>query len=460
MNKYLNKNKNTTVIYYFATVIVITGFLLLFSVSCGLAQEANTNLNINNENINTNTNTTAETNTNTETTANPEANINNQQQTEENKNLTEINQEIDTKRQALEELKKKTQTYEENLKIKQQEALNLNNQLAILDIQLSETSNQIQTVKVEIEQINLEIESLILQIAQKEEELSKEKDRLSEFVRILYYYDQKTYLEIFIVNNSFSDFFNQLKYARELEKNVKASLDEVKLLKQDLEDKRQEREGKKNELEERQTQLQTDINDFEAQKEYKESLLEITKSNEQKFEELLTEAKAEQEQANAEISTLEEKAREKLEKEGVDLNEEIAELAWPVSTEGGITAYFHDPTYIFRKYFEHPGIDISVSQGSEVGAAANGYIARAKNAGMGYSYVMIIHNNSLSTVYGHLSRIDVAEDTYVVKGQAIGLSGGIPGTVGAGRMTTGAHLHFEVRVDGLPVNPLDYLPSI
>ena len=462
MNKDSNKNKKTPIIYLGITVIMITGFLLCFSLKLS-AQVINGNLNANISTNNTNTNININANSNTNTDNNTDTNTSNNQLNvapNNSQTVNDLTQQIDEKKKILDELNKKAQTYQDSIKIKQQEALNLSSQLALLEDQLLETSNTIQTINVEIEELNLEIEKLNFQIAQKEDELLKEKEKLAEFIRILYNYDQKTYLEIFIVNKSFSEFFDQLKYARQLEEDVKNAHDQVKSLKQELENNKQENENKKSELEDKQVKLRNDIQTLEDQRKYKEELLVTTKSNEQKFEELLKQAQAEQQQANAEISTLEEKTREKLNQEGVDLNQDIKSLAWPVSSNNGISAYFHDPTYIFRKYFEHPAIDIRVSQGTEVTAAANGYVARAKNAGMGYSYVMLVHNNSLSTVYGHLSEIDVVEDTYVVKGQKIGLSGGIPGTAGAGRLTTGAHLHFEVRVDGIPVNPLDYLPSI
>lgn len=194
----------------------------------------------------------------------------------------------------------------------------------------------------------------------------------------------------------------------------------------------------------------------------KENLLEQTFASEKKFQNFLLQSKYEEEQVSNEIYSLEKNIRQKLEESDKifsEGNSGSVVLSWPVDPGRGITATFHDPDYPFRYIFEHPAIDIRVSQGKSVGAAAPGYVAKVKNGGIGgYSYIMLIHANGLSTVYGHLSRLDVQEDTYVIRGQTIGLSGGMPGTPGAGKLTTGPHLHFEVRLDGLPVNPLDYLP--
>jgi murein DD-endopeptidase MepM/ murein hydrolase activator NlpD len=399
-------------------------------------------------------------NTNSNTNTDNPANTNSDQSYSlDNLGLQELNNQLEIKRTALEELKKKADLYEQNIKSKQQEAVTLQNQMALIDLQVQQTENDIETIKQETENLNLEISKLDISISEKTQELDYNKEVLSEYLRLIYKYDQKSLLEIMMTKATFSEFFDDLQYAQDLQDNVQDSVVLIKSAKQELETNKLDKENKKTELTDLSEKLTSSLSTLDSQKTYKTVLLDETRDSQEKFEELLEVARQETAAAQADIGSLESKAREQLEEKGIDLNVE-ATLMWPVSPTKGISAYFHDPTYIFRKLFEHPAIDIRAGQGTAVRAADNGYVVRAKNAGLGYSYVMIVHNNELSTVYGHMSRIDVDEDSYVVRGQQIGLSGGTPGTPGAGGLTTGPHLHFEVRSGGIPVNPLDYLPSL
>ncbi len=134
-------------------------------------------------------------------------------------------------------------------------------------------------------------------------------------------------------------------------------------------------------------------------------------------------------------------------------------LAWPVFPKKGISAGFRDPGYYKRFKMQHNAVDIPAPQGTPLTAAASGYVYKAKDNGLGYSYIIILHKNNIRTVYGHVSQIDVKEGQLVQEGELIGLSGGMPGTKGAGKMTTGPHLHFEVLENGVYKNPLDFLQA-
>lgn len=132
-------------------------------------------------------------------------------------------------------------------------------------------------------------------------------------------------------------------------------------------------------------------------------------------------------------------------------------FAWPVY--GPVSAGFKNAAY--KKHFgvDHFGTDIVVGQGSPVAAAADGIVFMARDGGKtGYSYLLIGHRGGYATLYGHLSEFLVAPGQTVSAGDIVALSGGQPGTHGAGPMTTAAHLHFEVIKDGTNVNPQSVLP--
>jgi murein DD-endopeptidase MepM/ murein hydrolase activator NlpD len=120
-------------------------------------------------------------------------------------------------------------------------------------------------------------------------------------------------------------------------------------------------------------------------------------------------------------------------------------LIWPVN--GPITSPFCE-----RRAWEacHPGIDIGVPTGTPIRAADGGRVSIAGPEGGYGNYTCIQHTSSLSTCYGHQSRIAVSVGQSVSQGQVIGYTG-------CTGLCFGPHLHFEVRVNGSVVNPMNYL---
>ena len=99
----------------------------------------------------------------------------------------------------------------------------------------------------------------------------------------------------------------------------------------------------------------------------------------------------------------------------------------------------------------HTGIDLRGSNGTPIGAAGDGTVILARAWGGYGNTVVIDHGGGLTTLYAHQSRVEVSSGAKVSAGQIIG-------HVGSSGLSTGAHLHFETRVNGAPVDPVQYLP--
>ena len=131
---------------------------------------------------------------------------------------------------------------------------------------------------------------------------------------------------------------------------------------------------------------------------------------------------------------------------------EITEAGWVLPSPGAITSWFGPRLHPVLGYTRmHNGVDFNCWTGDPIRSATDGIVIMAQYYG-GYGYTIIVqHANSLSTLYAHLSAFNSQVNDYVVAGQQIGQCG----TTG---LSTGPHLHFEVRQSGAPVNPLPYLP--
>jgi murein DD-endopeptidase MepM/ murein hydrolase activator NlpD len=112
--------------------------------------------------------------------------------------------------------------------------------------------------------------------------------------------------------------------------------------------------------------------------------------------------------------------------------------------------------YCYRSYPDsefHPGVDLGANYGDVVRAAAAGTVAFADWDGGYGQKIDIDHGNGYHTWYAHLSKMEVHEGEYVHKGQEIGL-------VGSTGFSTGPHLHYQVMLNGAPVDPTPYLDGV
>lgn len=386
--------------------------------------------------------------------------VNGQEDDAFNAEIKALNQQIQAQKQQLESLANKQKEYAKQIAAKQQEKNTLSSQLSLLADKAAQTELEIESTNLSISKTNLEAQKISLDILDTNATIDAQKDRIAKLLRLVYKQDQVSSLEVLLLNDSISEFLNHAKYLENANSELRQNLNQLQYEKERLDQAKINIDNKNKELNILKQALESSKSKLEYEQSLQTNLLEETKQSEQAYQNLLKEAKRQAAQAEAEISGIEQTIRNKMAQKDKDrLAGSDSTIAWPISGRY-ITSTFHDPDYPFRRIIgEHSGVDLRSPQGSPLYAAADGYVARVKFDGStAYAYIMIIHNDGLSTVYGHVSGVNVAADQYVVKGQLIGKTGGGPGRPGSGPFSTGSHLHFEVRKNGIPVNPLDYLP--
>ena len=343
--------------------------------------------------------------------------------------------------------------YWEDLLQKQDELNNTNNQIdeknaqkqqyaneidaknaAIADMEgkISDTSNQIKTAEKEIQRLADEIKKnrAVYEV---------KKNALYESLRLLYESGTKTALEVIVSSQDLTTLQQISTYHQDLQNRVNNSMKELDELKKTLDNKQADQEKKKKELNDLQQKQQDEKADLERQKQDKAVLLDITKGDISKLEDLRQKEEAE-----------EAALQSKLNAGGGSAYSGPADFGFFASPLPGFPR-LSDPCGEFMSscYFggmAHYGVDLAADQGTPVFAAAGGTVVEAYYSGsLALSYVAIDHGNGYLTKYLHLSEIWVSQGQVVSKGTTIGLSGGAPGSIGSG-WSTGSHLHFEVRI--------------
>lgn len=366
--------------------------------------------------------------------------------------VAQLQQTITEKKAEISALNTQLDQYKAKIRELSGKGASLQNDIALLENEIAMAQLDIASTQNAIDQETLELRIIDNQMAQIQEELAERRAMLSDVLFAMNKTDAQGVLDVVLNIGTVGDVFDVAQQLASVNETMKSALEASKSTQQELDDRQADHEAKVADLAAVQRELEKKTNTLDMQKNAKVVLAQATSESENEYRTLMSEIRSEQQAIANEVAGLQDDVQSKL--QSLDGYEQVTSFIWPV--HGVITALFHDPSYPFRNLFEHAGVDIAVPQGTAIQAAAPGFVARVyKGQDYGY-YVLIIHANGFATLYAHMSRIDVELDQYVSRGEIIGLSGGRPGTVGAG-FSTGAHTHFEVRLNGIPVNPLAYL---
>jgi murein DD-endopeptidase MepM/ murein hydrolase activator NlpD len=369
--------------------------------------------------------------------------------------INSLQEQVNEKQASIDQIQRKISDYKKRINEAEARSLSLANELDLLTNRITKAQLDIEENNAEIDSVNAQIQILDARIKIFNDRLETDRALLQQILQKLQTYDNDFGLQVLFGTDSFSELFDRLQALESVNSDLGDTLKRAEEEKRSVELAKTEQEGKKQHLmalqetlKERQGQLEEEIG-------AKDTLLAQSQQSEAQYQVLVSDLKQESAYIDHQIAVLQGEIEDKL----VDSDEigDSSLLSWPADPSyRGLSVSFHDPTYPFRHLFEHSGIDIPEPMGTQITSAAPGYVAWTKTGQLYGNYVMIIHTNGIATLYAHLSKISVQQDQFVARGDVIGLSGGLPGTQGAG-LSTGPHLHFEVRKDGIPVDPMGYL---
>lgn len=404
-----------------------------------------------------------------------------QQEINQNSDVQEINAEIEKKADEARDLSERIKTYEDAVKERQKEELTLRSQIALLEDEMSRNEAQIEQYGVEVEILQAEEEALQQEIESIQEQVEELQGNVSELMANLYITGNQSPLEIVFSHDNFSGIFSDIEYTERVQSSISNSVTQLERSQKLLDEKKELTSQKKEEVDLKKADLQVAQVNLEGQETYTEQLIVETQESEEEYQILLEQIRNDKAALDGQIAALQNNAQERINaiiaavearqaddddtNDGLTAEEELvlnggdSDYIWPLASARSISCGFHCDGYPFARYFVHSGIDIPVAQGSSVYASAGGIVTLVKHDGTpNLSYIVIDHLNGTSSVYMHLSCVKVSFDGFVSQGQDIACSGGLPNTPGAGPYSTGAHLHFEIRENGIPVDPLKYLP--
>lgn len=350
---------------------------------------------------------------------------------EQSRNIEALNKEIKAYADLKDKTTKEAQTLQALIK-------NLENNAKVLDLDIKKTRSQIENTGLEIEKINLDIRS-------SEEKVTAYKDVVANSLREIQYIENTGLIVSLLSEKSLSGVLSELQYQTSISKRLAEEIADLHDEKKQLENSKENKEKKKVELGELQKSLSDKKKVVEYNKNEQDSVLKETKNKEQNYQKLIADREETKAAFEKELFAYESALKYTLDPSSIPKFGSTV-FSWPLDNVR-ITQYFGKTVAAKRLYVSgsHNGVDFGAPIGTPVKAVLSGTIVGAGDtditcprASFG-RWILIRHNNGLSTIYAHLSVISVKEGDTVTTGQVIGYSGNTG-------YSTGPHLHLGAYV--------------
>lgn len=293
-------------------------------------------------------------------------------------------------------------------------------------------------------QTSIDIETYNLMLASQDYE--KLKQILLNRLVTIYETGNTTYLDVLLQSKDLTDFISRYYVIEEITEYDNTLINQVKNQKESLEQTTQKLENEQAELKivkARKEQTTVVLNNMKTMQ---ESYITKLSDGEKKLQKEITAYKKEQAEIEAKIMEITNTILPNIQYTG-------GEMLWPVAASGTvITSQFGIREHPIQGVVkQHTGLDIGgAPTGTPVVAAADGVVSYAGWLGGYGNCVMVNHGNGIVTLYGHGSKVVASLNQEVKKGDTIL-------EIGSTGNSTGPHLHFEVRINGQYVNPLNYV---
>ena len=356
----------------------------------------------------------------------------------------ELKDSINQKTEELQKITSQIKDTQKKIEDVKTEGKTLKKEITGVDTQLSQISLNIKASEILIDRLKLETESISYDIEDIENKINSQREAIVSTLIELQKKEDETPLTIFLKNKNLAESILEAQSLNNLSLTLTNEVGEMKILKSDMEQKKYELSDKKIAKENEAVNLKNKKLISEDIKKEKQTILEKTKNQEKIYQSQLTELEKKQLEISSEIEKIEEELRLKIDPSLLPASRPGVlgkpALGAPLTQEYGATSFALRGGY---KGKWHNGIDYGGPIGTPVYAAESGKVIAVDNQdkycyrGAYGKYIVIEHENNLTTLYAHLSLQTVKKGDIVKRGDLIGY-------IGKTGYATGPHLHFTV----------------